>query len=461
MTTALRERGRSDARDEEEDEERGAGSHRSGSGAGGRPWGGSHSNRRWYSGDVPTGKEAPLERAVNAVFEPEEVPALEELVELPSATLERADVEACFVALDRRASALGLVIERHPDPAGAHADHRVYRTPAANADTPCIALVGHLDTVFPRALGFFGFRREGDTAYGPGVLDMKSGLVSVLFALRALRETDRPAFDRLALRFVVVSDEEVGSPSSKPLFDRLAKVTTEALVFEAGRTEDRLVTRRKGSGLWSVVAHGKASHAGAAHEAGVSAIHALALVIPRIEALTDYGRGVTVSVGLVEGGTAKNTVPERAAAHIDARFERMADVTAFEKALAGIASSPLDGAPHGWAPEKLRSVRLEVLGGVSRPPMERLAGTAALRERYERCASVMGLGVGEAPLQGGGSDANLLAAAGVPTLDGLGPYGRHFHETREHCSLESLRRRTVALAMFLAEVAARGVQSGT
>lgn len=398
-------------------------------------------------------RERALAAAVTDAFERDQVPALAELVELPSATREPADVEACFRALDARATALGLVVERHPDPTGEHAAHRVYSTPSAAGAASAIALVGHLDTVFPRSLGFFGFRREGDVARGPGVLDMKSGLVSVIFALRALRNVAPEHFARLPVRFVVVSDEEVGSPSSKALFERLAPRTSAALVFEAGRKEDRIVTRRKGSGLWSMVAHGKAAHAGASHAAGVSAIHALALSIPRIEALTDYARGVTASVGIVEGGTAKNTVPDLAAAHIDARFERAEDVARFEADLAAIAAGPLAGAPAAWAPERLQSARLEVRGGISRPPMAPTPAIDALRLRYERAAAALGLGVGEAPLQGGGSDANLLAAAGVPTIDGLGPFGEHFHETREWCSLESLRRRTAALAIFLADAA--------
>lgn len=395
-------------------------------------------------------REDALRVAVDAAFEREEVPALAGLVERPSATAEPADVEACFELLDAHAAALGLGAERHPDPSGAHAAHRVYAAPGTAAQAPALALVGHLDTVFPRALGFSGFRREGDVARGPGVLDMKSGLVSVLFALRALRAVDVARFAALRARFVVVSDEEVGSPSSKPLFRALAPYTTGALVFEAGRAGDRIVTRRKGSGLWSLVAHGKAAHAGAAHADGVSAIHALALAIPQVEALTDYAAGTTVSVGVIEGGTAKNTVPERSAAHIDARFVRRTDAESFERALGRIAADPFAAAPAGWAPERLRAARLEVMGGLSRPPMEPLPGTDALRLRYEACAAAAGLGTGEAPLQGGGSDANLLAAAGVPSIDGLGPWGQHFHETREWCSLESLRRRTLALALFLA-----------
>jgi glutamate carboxypeptidase len=212
-----------------------------------------------------------------------------------------------------------------------------------------------------------------------------------------------------------------------------------------------VVTARKGGGLFELEVVGKAAHAGNDHAGGVSAIHALALLVPRIEALTDYARGVTLNVGTIEGGTAKNTVPERARCTIDARFCTAADARAVGDALQAIADRPFG--PTAWAPAKLRAVQATLRGGVTRPPMEPIPGTQELRARYERHAAAVGLGVGEAPLQGGGSDANLLSAHGVPTIDGLGPYGQHFHSQQEWSSLQSLRRRTQALALVLAEEA--------
>src|SRR5690606_36237980 len=140
----------------------------------------------------------------------------------------------------------------------------------------------------------------------------------------------------------------------------------------------------------------------------------------------DYARGVTVNVGVFEGGTAKNTVPERARCLIDARFVRGEDGPWLERSIAALAADPFAGLDG--VPEKLRALVFTTQGGVTRPPMEASAGAQALRAAYERHAAAAGLGVGEAPLQGGGSDANLLAAAGVPSIDGLGPYGQHFHE---------------------------------
>lgn len=385
---------------------------------------------------------------MDAAFEGAQVPLLAALVEQSSCSREPEDVEACFAILDAAAVRAGLSVERVPDPAGAVAAHRVYASASCGPDTRALALVGHLDTVFPRAMGFSGFRRECDVARGPGVLDMKSGVSSMIFAVEALRAAWPEA--RLPLRLVVVSDEEIGSPSSRTLFASLAHATSAALVFEAGREQDRIVTRRKGGGLYSIEARGVAAHAGNRYLDGTNAIVALALALPRIEAMSDLAIGTTVSVGLIEGGTAKNTVPDHAVAHLDARYESMAEVARLESAMRTLLADPFAGLPDAIAPARLRKATLSLEGGVTRPPMEPSAATAALLGDYATVARAVGLGADEAPLQGGGSDANLLAAHGVPCLDGLGPYGQYFHETREWCSLSSLARRTRALARFLA-----------
>lgn len=391
---------------------------------------------------------AALQRAVDAAFEEQQIPFLRRLVEQPSHTYARADVEAAAAVLDAAAAEIGLSCARVRDRSGRFADHRVYSTPATG-EGPALALVGHVDTVFPRTLGFLEFHREGDIIRGPGVLDMKSGLAEIVFALRALRSAAPERLAGLPLRFVCVSDEEVGSPSSAPLYRELAAKTTAALVFEAGRKSDQLVTRRKGGGLFTVTVRGKAAHAGNDHRAGVNAIHALALLVHAIESLTDYERGVTLNVGLIEGGTAKNTVPELARCQIDARFETVADAERVTSVLFALARDPFAAVPH--APERLRGVQVEISGGITRPPMEATPATQRLRAAYEPFAAACGLQVGEAPLQGGGSDANLLAAYGVPVIDGLGPFGQYFHQVEEWSSLDSLRRRTAALAWFLAE----------
>ena len=201
-----------------------------------------------------------VERAVEANFEAHQVPWMRRLVEQPSHTLAKDDVEAAARMLDETAASLGLSTRRVPDPGGEYADHRVFATPAAGEADRTPALVGHVDTVFPRSLGFVDYRRDdgpegpgtGDVIRGPGVLDMKSGLSAMFFALRGLKEAAPALFEGLRLRVIVVSDEEVGSPSSEALFAELAPRLSEALVFEAGRDEDRVVTARKGGGQLAV-----------------------------------------------------------------------------------------------------------------------------------------------------------------------------------------------------------------
>jgi glutamate carboxypeptidase len=390
---------------------------------------------------------------VDEAFESEQVPWLERLVEQPSHTWARDDVEAAARLVDELAASLGLRSTRVSDPEARFADHRVYSSATTGDDTRALALVGHVDTVFPRSMGFLGFRREdetGDVIRGPGVLDMKSGLSAILFGLRAAQNVVGEPMRRMPLRFVCNTDEEVGSPSSAPLFERLGPLTTEALVFEGGREEDRVITQRKGGATFTVRVKGRAAHSGNDHATGVNAIFVLSLLVPRIEALTDYGRGVTVNVGLVSGGTAKNTVPDEAHCVLDARFERAVDARRVVEALEAIVRDPI--LPGMEVPERLREAEVVLEGGVTRPPMEATDATQALRRRYERFASMVGLGIGEAPRQGGGSDANLLAGAGVPVIDGLGPFGRFFHKPQEWSSLQSLRRRTQALALFLVDM---------
>ena len=373
-----------------------------------------------------------LQQAVDDNFEAQ-LDALETLVNKPSHTYAPDDVESAARVLDDMAADVGLLATRHDPGDVRFADHRVYMTPAAGQE-PAVALVGHIDTVFPRSSGFLSYRRDDDRAFGPGVLDMKSGLTTILFALRALRDVVGDDYDRLRARFVCVTDEEVGSPTSRHLYDAIAERLSHALVFEKGRDEDRIITCRKGGGTFRVGAEGVASHAGNHHEDGVSAIHALALVIPHIEALTNYDEGITVNVGLIEGGTAKNTVPQHASCVIDARFLTLEEV---------VTEVELPG--------RLSEVKSSVSGTITRPPMEATDENKSLCERYGAHAEAVGLGAGEAPRQGGFSDSNLLASHGIPTVDGLGPFGHGAHSHDEWVDLESLRRRTKALAMFLAE----------
>lgn len=389
---------------------------------------------------------AALRQAVAQAFESEQVPFFADLVNTPSHTRAKADVEVAAAKLDAVMAPLGFSRRLVADPDGVFADHRIFESPAVT-DTPCLALVGHVDTVFPRSLGFLEYSREDDIVRGPGVLDMKSGLSCIVFALRALAKVAPDALAKLPVRFVCNSDEEVGSPSSEPIFAELAPKTSEAMVFEGGRDGDQIITQRKGGGMFTLTVTGRAAHAGIDHAAGVNAIAALCHLVRRVEALTEYDRGITANVGLIEGGTAKNTVPEHAKCIIDTRFLTVADSKEVFAALRALAADPWDDA----VPERLRAATVVLGGAITRPPMESSAASQALRRRYEAHAAATGLQIGQAPRQGGGSDANLLSAHGVPCIDGLGPFGKFFHKPQEWSSLSSLRMRTQALACFLAD----------
>jgi glutamate carboxypeptidase len=301
-----------------------------------------------------------------------------------------------------------------------------------------VLLVGHHDTVFPKAV-FSGFREDGTLLRGPGVLDMKGGLVVISYALAALQQAG--LLSRVPVRVVSVGDEEIGSPEGRTLVLEAARGAGCALVFESGRTGDQIVTRRKGIGALTVVAHGKAAHAGNNHADGVNALWAMARFIDRAQALTDYERGVTVNVGKLAGGIGKNTVPDRAEAMVDIRFLTAHDGEAALQTLRDAAAA---------AAASVTGARIEVQGGISRQPLERTEASAALLGEYATCAEQSGLGSAEAPLIGGGSDANTVATAGVPAIDGLGPRGKHFHTVDEFIERSTLIPKTEALVRFLA-----------
>lgn len=332
-----------------------------------------------------------------------------------------------------------LETSRVPSESGNYADHLVVRSSGAAPGEAPIALVGHLDTVFPPGT-FEGYRRDGDLARGPGVLDMKGGLVVVAWALKALAAAGA-LWSLPELRIVIVADEEVGSPEGQRVIKEAIAGARGALVFEAGRKGDLVITRRKGTGALTVIAHGKAAHAGNAHKDGANALWALAKLVDRAQALTDYARGVTVNVGKVTGGTSKNTVPDRAEALIDLRFETRADGEALVEAIRKAADESAAAVP---------GTRLELEGGIARLPLERTDASVTLMEDYAACARASGLGAGEAPLIGGGSDASTAAAIGIASIDGLGPRGIGFHTKDEQIEIVTLVQKAQALARFLA-----------
>ena len=301
-----------------------------------------------------------------------------------------------------------------------------------------ILVLGHSDTVYPRGtLASMPFRHRGGRLYGPGVLDMKGGLAFFLHAMRALRELDLPVARRVVL--LVVSDEEVGSESSRPLTEREARRSEAVLVLEpATGLEGKLKTARKGVGDYRVAVRGRAAHAGLDFSVGANAILELSRQIAKIAGFTQLARGVTVSPDIIAGGTRTNVVPAEAHAVVDIRALRLRDASALDRKFRALR--PFD-----------RRCSLDVTGGLNRPPMERSAGGARLFRTARKLARGLGVELEESTV-GGGSDGNFTAALGIPTLDGLGAVGEGAHASHESILVDRIADRTALLAKLVREL---------
>lgn len=301
-----------------------------------------------------------------------------------------------------------------------------------------ILALGHTDTVWPvGTIKDMPFRYASGRLWGPGVLDMKSGLAFLIYAVRALRELAVVPRRRIVL--LMVADEEVGSKSSRPLTEAEARRSDYVLVLEPGTgPTGKLKTSRKGVGLYEVRVRGKAVHAGVDFAAGASAIVEAARQIQKIAEFTDLRRGTTVNPGIVSGGTRTNVVAAEAHVGIDARVVRMKDAEALDRKF------------HELRPFDKRC-SIDVSGGLNRPPMER---TKAIGNLFGK-AKTMGRRLGvklEESATGGGSDGNFTAALGIPTLDGLGGVGEGAHANHESILVERIADRIALLAALLANL---------
>jgi glutamate carboxypeptidase len=358
------------------------------------------------------------------------------LVRQNSFTQNRPGVNGVADLMAVELEGLSLSLERIPS--ARFGDHLAFSGPAPGQP---VFLVGHLDTVFPPG-HFDGFECDGQVARGPGVFDMKGGLAVMRYGLAALARAG--LLDRVPVRGMLVADEEVGSPESQPLLRARASGAAAALCFESGREGDRIVTQRRGVAALQVEATGVAAHAGNDHARGRNAVWSLARFVDRAQALTDYGRGLTVNVGVFEGGTTKNTVPAAARAEVDLRFASIAEGDLLQRRLeAAAAEAAVEG------------TRLQLFRSSWRNPMTRTEASAELARQYGACQEASGLGSGEAPVSGGGSDACTTSSAGVPSIDGLGPRGGGYHTREEWLELDSLVPKAQALARFLAGRAGR------
>ncbi len=312
-----------------------------------------------------------------------------------------------------------------------------FALPGAGEDGRILAL-GHSDTVWPHGtLASMPFQEEHGRLWGPGVLDMKSGLAFFLYAVRLLRVLEVPVRRKIVLQ--VNADEEIGSPGSRVYTEEAARASCAVLVLEPGTgLQGKLKTARKGVGDYTIRIKGRAAHAGIDFKTGASAILELARQIQRVSKFTRLDQGITVNPGLIAGGTRSNVIAAEAEAEVDIRVERLKDAAALDKKFRALA--PYD-----------KRCSIEVEGGLNRPPMERSPGTAKLFQLARRCGKELGVGIQESA-SGGGSDGNFTAALGIPTLDGLGGVGEGAHATNESILVTRIADRVALLALLLSRI---------
>jgi glutamate carboxypeptidase len=360
------------------------------------------------------------------------VDTIQQLVEIESPSDVKAAVDRLVTVLASRFGELGGKVRVHrAEKFGNHLEIR-FKPLRTNKSKP-VLLLGHTDTVYPiGTISKMPFRVTKGRVFGPGVLDMKGGIALMLHVIEALLEWSDGKLPRPVTVFLV-SDEEIGSQSSRAITEKLARESAAVLVLEpAAGLNGAAKTSRKGVGEYQLRVMGKAAHSGLDFEKGQSAVVELAQQILEISKLVDVGRGITLNVGKIKGGTRVNVVPAEASASIDARVMKKEDAAEVERKLRAL--KPVNP-----------NCKISLSGGINRPPMERTAGVAALFTKATEIALELGWQLEEAAV-GGGSDGNFTAALGIPTLDGLGVVGEGAHAEHESILISELPRRAALLA---------------
>jgi glutamate carboxypeptidase len=363
---------------------------------------------------------------------------LERLVNIDSGSYDHDGVNAVGEAIKAHLDERGIETEIVPRPDAAFC--LAARVDAADtANGAPILLMGHRDTVFAKGeVGRRPFRVDGKKAYGPGVADMKCGLVMNCFVAEAFHRFGGHCHP---VHLLFTSDEEIGSPSSKAVIEAMARGAAFVFNSEPGRPNGNIVSGRKGAWFSTLEVHGIAAHSGAAHQHGASAIRALCRKIEALEALTDYETGITANVGLIEGGQSANTVPPFAKASIDVRYRTQADLPDIDAAVRTIAER-----------SDVERTRAEVRKPVVFPPLEPTPANQALFERYVAASAALGLTV-EGEYSGGAADSGFTSALGIPTLCAVGPIGERGHQPDEAVYIDSLVPRTKAVTATILDLA--------
>jgi len=368
-----------------------------------------------------------------AAAEPRLLSRLRELVEIESPSDNKASVDRAADLVSTWATTLGATIKRHKQKHFGDVLELKFGPPRSKR--PRILLLGHLDTVWPLGtLAKMPFRAAAGKLHGPGILDMKSGVIMALEAISALAATgnlDRP------ITLLLNSDEEIGSPVSRPITEKIAQTCSAVFVLEPAQGL-AYKTARKGIGNYQVTVEGIAAHSGVDFDRGHSAILEMSRLVQTISAFTARTPGLTVNVGTIQGGTQSNVVAAHCTAAVDVRILRATDAGKIDRLFRALKLTD-------------KACKLTITGGINRPPMERKPGTVALFKQARKLAAQLGFTLEEAAT-GGGSDGNFTAALGIPTLDGMGSIGAGAHATHEHIDPTHLIPRTTLLAALLATV---------
>jgi len=356
------------------------------------------------------------------------------LVRAESPSDMKAAVDACGALAAAHAEALGARVRLYRQREFGNVVEARFGRQKRSGEAKPVLILGHIDTVWPlETLKLMPCRVRDGRLWGPGALDMKAGIAMALTAIEMLIEAGRLNREIVLL---LNSDEEIGSPASRPITERIAAECGAVYVLEPAQGL-AYKTARKGTGNWRIDVKGVAAHAGVDFEKGASAIRELARVVETVSSWTDLKHGLTVSVGTVGGGSKTNVIPAEAWCEMDVRIARKADGPRIERKFAGLK------------PKDARCA-FTVTGGINRPPMERTPGTARLFKRAQALAAELGFALNEAET-GGASDGNFTSALGIPTLDGMGAVGEGAHARHESIFLEHLAPRTALLAGMLSE----------
>jgi glutamate carboxypeptidase len=366
---------------------------------------------------------------------------LKTIVNIDSGTYTKAGIDRIATYLQARFHDFGF--DTSINEQQEYGNNLVATRKGSSPDGPRILLIGHMDTVFPEGevarRPFALSEREGRRiATGPGILDMKSGLLMGMYALYLLTQAGEDNYQ--SATFICNSDEEIGSSSSRPLIQEVAAHSDAVLVLEAGRQINKVVSSRRGAGHYRVEAHGISAHAGVDPQHGRNAILELAHKVIDLQAINGTIPGTTLNVGIIKGGGRPNVVPDYAYCDIDIRVSNQRGIKAIEQAIRNVTEKTvLDG------------TTVTLSGEIRSLPFEKTAGSARLVELARLAGQEVGIQL-EDVASGGASDANTTAGMGVPTIDGLGAGGAHAHNPDEYIELDYLPTRIAFITHLLQQI---------